>query len=81
MSNRSDPFTEMATRIDLNAEHGYGGAFVIVPPGEEVKPKHVLLLDNADNPAMFWSTLQTVCQMALQEIAQAEDNMGGFGRR
>jgi hypothetical protein len=79
MSNTSDPFTEMAARILLNEDQGFGGAFVIVPPGEEPKPRVMLMLDNAENPAMFWSSLQTVCGIALKELEQEETQAAGFG--
>ena len=79
MSDRSDPFTEMAARIDLNAEEGFGGAFVIVPPGEEPKPRVLLMLNNSEDPAMFWASLQTTCQLALQELAAEEERGAGFG--
>ena len=79
MSEISDPFTEMARRIELNAEQGYGGAFVIVPPGDEVKPRVMLMLNNAEDPAMFWGSLMTTCQMALREIQQEAEQNSGFG--
>lgn len=69
----------MAARIELNAEQGFGGAFVIMPPGEEPNPKVLLMLNNADTPAMFWSTLQTTCAIALQELAAEEEKSAGFG--
>jgi hypothetical protein len=75
----SQPFTDMAERISLNADQGFGGAFVIMPPGEEPKPRVMLMLDNAENPAMFWASLQTVCGLALQEIQKAEEQSNGFG--
>jgi hypothetical protein len=75
----SSPFTEMAARIQLNAEEGFGGAFVIVPPGEEAKTRSLLMLDNAESPAMFWAALQTTCEIALQEIRAAEEQNAGFG--
>ena len=78
MSELSSPFLDMAARIDLNAEQGFGGAFVIVPPGEEAKPRVLLMLDNAENPAMFWAALQTTAQIALQELAN-EEQRAGFG--
>jgi hypothetical protein len=69
----------MAARIELNAEQGFGGAFVIVPPGEDVKPHVLLMLNNSDSPAMFWASLQTTCQLALQELADQEQQAGAFG--
>lgn len=80
MSDLSAPFTEMAARIELNAAEGFGGAFVIVPPGEDGKPHVLLMLDNASDPAVFWATLQTRSQMALQALQEAEDRgAGAFG--
>ncbi len=73
----SQPFVDMADRIDLNSEQGFGGAFVIVPPGEEPKPRVLLMLDNAGNPAMFWAALQTTAQLALQELQNEEEARGG----
>jgi hypothetical protein len=84
MSELSAPFTDMASRLELNAGQGFGGAFVIVPPGtgdEEPKPHVLLMLNNADNPAMFWAALQTTAQIALQEIAKAEEGLGFIGGR
>jgi hypothetical protein len=79
MDDLSQPFTDMAARINLNAEQGFGGAFVIVPPGDEPKPRVMLMLDNSENPAMFWSNLQTTAQIALQELQNEEQQQaGGF---
>lgn len=79
MSDLSAPFTDMAARIELNAEQGFGGAFVIVPPGEEPKPKIMLMLDNAENPAMFWASLQTVAALALDDLKREEEAAGAYG--
>lgn len=81
MSDLSDPFTEMATRIDLNSKENYGGAFVIVPPpgeGEDVEAQVMLMLDNVSDPAMFWGTVMTRCQIALERLKQKEETIGGF---
>lgn len=74
----------MASRIELNADQGFGGAFVIVPPGEEIEAHVMLMLDNAQDPAVFWATLQTRAQIALQELQKKEDAASagfGMGRR
>lgn len=84
MSDISQPFTDMASRIELNADQGFGGAFVIVPPGEEIEAHVMLMLDNAQDPAVFWATLQTRAQIALQELQKKEDAASagfGMGRR
>ena len=65
MSELSDPFTAMAAQIDLNASEEFGGASVIMMPGEDVKPIRLLVLNGGDNPAVFLSTLQTMIQMAM----------------
>lgn len=69
----------MAARIELNAAQDYGGAFVIMPPGEEATPVVGLILDNSGDPALFWSSVQTRCQIALEEIRQKEESGGQFG--
>lgn len=79
MSDLSTPFTDMADRIDLNAEQGFGGAFVIMPPGDDAVPCVMLLLDNSGNPAVFWGSVMTRCQIALEELKQKEESMSGFG--
>lgn len=79
MSDFSDPFTAMAERITLNAGQQYGGAFVIVPPGEEPKPEVMLILDNSGDPSVFWGSVMTRCQIALEQLKQDQEQQGGFG--
>lgn len=84
MDNPSEPFTEMADRIKLNANQEYGGAFVIVPPGDDVAPSVMLILDNSGDPAVFWGSVMTRCQIALQKLQDEEPKggmMGMGGRR
>ncbi len=80
--DNAKPFTDMAARIDLNRDNKFGGAFVIVPPGEGLEPMHTLILDGQQNAAAFWSMLQTTCQVALNELENvARRQQGGFGGR
>ena len=67
----------MAGKIDLNVENGFGGAFVIVPPAGG-DPHTLLILDGGNDPALFWSTLQTKVTMVLEEIRDKDTN-GPFG--
>lgn len=78
MSDLSQAFTDMAARIDLNAKEDFGGALVVIPPGEDAKPLTLLMLDNAGNQSAFLGTCLTMIQMAIQTI---EDNQraGPFG--
>lgn len=82
MSELSDPFTAMAAQIDLNASEEFGGASVIMMPGEDVKPIRLLVLNGGDNPAVFLSTLQTMIQMAIQDLEDRTkpDPFGGMRR-
>lgn len=77
---RSAAFRAMAARIDLNAETGFGGACVIIPPGGDAHD--MLILDTAESPVIFWATLKSRVDIALAEIDQAErSGMSGFGGR
>lgn len=80
MSELAQPFIEMAERIKLNAEQSFGGAFVILPPGEEAKPIELLMLNETKNAALFLSTLQTMVGMALQDIEDRERGADPFSR-
>lgn len=80
MSN-SDPFKAMAAAIDHNAESRFGGAFVIIPPGEGALPLKALLLDSQEDPRTFFMVLEAEVKMRIEQIDQQERaRMGGFGR-
>lgn len=74
--NHSDPFRRVAEKIEINKDNGFAGAFVIVPPQGE--PQDMLLLDSSASPVIFWSTLKTRVDIALEELDEAE-RRGGFG--
>lgn len=73
----SAPFKAMADQIDHNADGGFAGAFVIVEPGGEVK--QMLLLNPSADPAIFWGAVKTIVDMALADLAQAQQ--GQYGNR
>lgn len=77
--DRSAVFRAMADRIDLNAGQDFGGAVVIVPPTGE--PVEMLLLDNAQHAAMFWSTVKTRADIALAEANEVQHPQSFGGRR
>jgi hypothetical protein len=82
MSDAPDPvqaFRSMADKIATNIDNGFGGAFVIVAP--DGAAHDLLVLDNAQNPAIFWSLVKTRAEIALAE-AEAEQRNGqaGFGQ-
>lgn len=78
MPELSEPFTKMAERIALNTEQGFGGAVVIVPPGDDPKPIELLILNNTGDPALFLATAQTLIGMALQDLS---DQAKPYGMR
>lgn len=79
--NNAEPFKKMAQRIEHNADAGFGGACVIIPPAQSGDPIEVLLLDNAADPATFYSTVSTRLQLALDKIGELKAQQGAFGRR
>jgi hypothetical protein len=81
MPDLDKPFTDMAEVIQRQLGGrgaDFAGAFVIVPP--DGKPQTLLMLDNAQNEAIFWSTLKTRADIALSEIEEAS-RAGQFGGR
>jgi hypothetical protein len=74
-----EPFSNMATRIANNAAEPFGGACVIVPPGE-VEPIELLILDvTADpDPAQFLALVKSRIDFA---IIAMERNLATAGRR
>ena len=79
--SNAERFRKMAERIDHNSDAGFGGACVVIPPAGSGDPIEVLLLDNAADPATFYSTVSTRLQLALDKIAEVKAQQMGFGRR
>ena len=76
--NHATPFRTMADKIDLNADNGFAGAFVIVAPNGDVEA--TLILDGKANDAAFWSIVTTKAQIAIAEAeANQQQQGGGFG--
>lgn len=67
-------FRKMADDIMHNAENGFGGAFVIVPPSGGGNPISVLMLDSANDAAQFWGLIGPKAQMALQDLVNQTRN-------
>lgn len=82
MSKQSDLFRKMAERIELNKDEAFGGAFVVVPPGDESEPFSSLILDAESDPSSFWGILKAKCDIALSKLDMAErQKKSGFGIR
>ena len=73
---RAALFDQMAAQIRLNKDAKFGGAFLMVPPDGD--PVELVILGN-DQPAIFWSSVKTLAEMAL-EAANKLQRRGGFGQ-
>ena len=80
MTDNSQSFTKMAERIQHNTDSTFGGAVVIIPPGQNGEPIELLMLDAQGDPAQFWSTILTRIQMQMSKLQDAERVAQGFRR-
>jgi hypothetical protein len=71
-------FIAMSERI-LRNDYGakFGGACVIVPPEGGGDPIEFLVLDEAADPAQFWSTIMSRIQIVVQKL---DSQRGMYGR-
>jgi len=74
---RAALFDQMAAQIRLNKDAKFGGAFLMVPPDGD--PFSSLMLNQAE-PSIFWAAVQTLANMALESLQQA-NRQQGFPRR
>ena len=81
LPTNADRFRKMAERIDHNNDAGFGGACVFIPPQGMGDPIEVLILDNAGDPAQFYSTVATRLQIALDKLQGQNQAAQAFGRR
>jgi hypothetical protein len=74
----AEPFARMANKIRHNAEHGFAGAFVIMPPsGESIE---VLILEPASNEAVIWGQIKARIEMRLADLEdQQRRGQAGWG--
>jgi len=62
---QSEPFTAMAEKIERNPE--FGGAVVIVPPGQE-EAMTWLIVDEKGDTLRFWLKLKTDIDATIQRL-------------
>lgn len=65
----------MSAACTLNAGPSFSGAIIIIPPGDG-KPIELLLLDNRQDPALFWGTVKSYVDTAIADLQEAERNGG-----
>jgi hypothetical protein len=78
--SKAFPFQVMAGRITHNADATFGGAVVIIPPGDG-KPIELLMLDAQGDEGQFWATILTRIQVAISENDQKKQVSRTFGVR
>lgn len=72
-------FRAMADRLERGNPDEFGGAFLIVPPGDNGSLDGALV-SSAPSPVAFWASLQGQIDMAVEEF-KARNNPQGAGRR
>jgi hypothetical protein len=63
---RATMFEEMAAQIRLNRNAKFGGAFLIIPPGDG-EPFSSLML-NQEEQGVFWGALKSLVEMAMNAL-------------
>ena len=74
---QSEPFTQMAEKIERNPE--FGGAVVIVPPGSE-EPMQWLIVDDKSDLLRFWVKLKTDIDGVIQQLDERARRQTSFGQ-
>lgn len=78
----AERFASMAERIRHNQDSStFGGAWVIIPPGEGGIPMETLILDSKGDPAQFYMLLMAKSKNALDELQTKERMRQGYGQR
>jgi hypothetical protein len=78
VEKRARLFDRMAAQIRLNKDAKFGGAFLLLPPGDG-EPVEQLMLNLAE-PSIFWASLQTISNMAVASLDTFQRHQG-FNRR
>lgn len=78
MSEKSDKFRAMAEAIDLNEGKPFGGAVVIIPPGDDAAIE-MLVLDSREDGLQFFTNIKTMADVAYNNLLQKEQQKRTFG--
>jgi hypothetical protein len=68
-------FDKMAAQLRLNKDAKFGGAFLLLPPGDGSEPIEQLML-NLEEPSIFWASLQTIANMAVAALDSKQQRQG-----
>lgn len=74
VEQRAKLFEEVAARIRLNRDAKFGGAFLVIPPGDG-EPFSLLLLNQEEAP-IFWGALKGLVQVAEMLLEKAQRQAG-----
>lgn len=74
VEERAILFDQMAAQIRLNRDAKFGGAFLMVPPGDG-EPFSSLML-NQDEPSIFWAAIQTLAGIAMTSLERVQRQAG-----
>ena len=75
LPDMAEPFARMAAKIRHNADNGFAGAFVIMPPSGE--PIEVLILEPVTNEAVIWGQIKARIEMKLADIEDIQRRQTG----
>lgn len=69
MSKIADRFRQMADRIEKNEGEPFGGAVLIIPPGEGMEVE-MLNFDPTPDGAIFWAAVRSKADEAVHNLQQ-----------
>jgi len=71
---RAKMFEDMANQIRLNKDAKFGGAFLVIPPGDG-EPFSSLML-NQEEQSIFWGAVKTLAEVAMGLLEQNARRQG-----
>lgn len=78
MSDKSDRFRAMAEAIDLNEKKPFGGAVVIIPPGDGPAIE-ILTMDSREDGLQFYANIKTLADIEYNNLLKKEQEKRVFG--
>jgi hypothetical protein len=72
-------FRQMADRIEKNESEPFGGAVLIMPPGDGMVVE-MLNFDPTPDGALFWGAIRSKADEAVAELQQQARAQQGFRR-
>jgi hypothetical protein len=76
-------FRQMADRIDRNPSEEFGGAFLVLPPGDAGDPVEGMSVAAKPSPVTFWSSVLGQIELAVETFKTNNEpgaRGGRFGR-